>query len=378
MKLLVIAGEVSGDQHGAGLIRALKKQDEKEIRVFGIGGDNLAAEGMELMYHISQMAFLGIGEIIRHLPFIRKVHHSVLERAANEKPDCAVLIDYPGFNLKIAAGLHKLNIPVIYYISPQLWAWGRRRIEKIKKYVNLMLVLFPFEEKFYKDYGIDAICVGHPLVDKHHPFLPVKDKELNPGHITIGLLPGSRKQEIQSLLPKMIAAAEMLFTAGKIHQAEIIRVNHIPESEYQKYLKPDMDFITVKTEPLPVCLPRYDAALVASGTATLETGYYALPMVIVYMVNKITYFLGRLLVKVPFIGLVNIVAGSQVSVELIQQDCTPEKMVVEIEELLSRDCNKKTRANLKIIREKLGPPGASDKAAKVISGFLKNMKNGPG
>lgn len=369
MKILLIAGEVSGDHHGAALINEFKKQVE-EVEVYGIGGDELASAGMDIMYHTSQMAFLGVGEIIRHLPFIHKALRSILDRAESDKPDCAILIDYPGFNMKAAAGLHKLGIPVIYYISPQLWAWGRHRIKKIKKYVDRMLVLFPFEEKFYQEYEIDATCVGHPLVDKHIEHLPAKDKEIDAQNIKVGLLPGSREQEVRSLLPLMIQTVRALFKKKAIHYANIIKVNHLARSEYEQYLTADDTFISIKEESLQQCLPQFDAALVASGTATLETGYFATPMVVVYRVNKLTYWLGRLLVKVPFIGLVNIVAETQVAVELIQHECTVKNMTVELEKLLDPETNLQIRSKLRIIRDKLGLPGASRKAARDIIQFL--------
>ena len=214
-KVLIIAGEVSGDHHGAALVKELKNINSN-ISFFGIGGDEIKKEGMNILFHIEEMAFLGVGEVIRHLPFIWKVKNTLIERAKYEKPNCAVLIDYPGFNIRIAKILKSLSIPVLYYISPQLWAWGQRRINKIRKYVDKMIVLFPFEKAFYETHGIRAEYVGHPLVDKHEAHLPKEMKKIDPQNITLGLLPGSRKQEVKSLLPKMIDTARELYNHKKI------------------------------------------------------------------------------------------------------------------------------------------------------------------
>ncbi|HID39944.1 MAG TPA: lipid-A-disaccharide synthase, partial [Calditrichaeota bacterium] len=201
--LLVIAGEPSGDAHAAALIEQLRKV-YGDLRIFGIGGEALAATGMEQLYHIKEMAFLGLSEVIKHLPFIRRVQMDLLDKAEKEKPAAAILVDYPGFNLRMARLLKKRGIPVIYYISPQLWAWGKRRVKKIQRYVDKMLVVFPFEVRFYQEHGINAEYVGHPLVDKHAALAPEKTKQIDPRRVTIGLLPGSRRQEVENLLPLMV------------------------------------------------------------------------------------------------------------------------------------------------------------------------------
>ncbi|MGD9900872.1 MAG: lipid-A-disaccharide synthase, partial [Calditrichaceae bacterium] len=285
---------------------------------------------------------------------------------------CAILIDYPGFNLKIAKSLKKLGIPVIYYISPQLWAWGKGRIDKIRKYVDRMVVLFPFEQKFYEQYKIDAEYVGHPLVDKHSAYIPDEAKKISPDNIVFGLLPGSRRQEVASLLPKMIETARILFKNKQIKTAEIVKVKHLPNEMYSDHLKETDTFIKIIEEPIEKCLQRYDAVIVASGTATLETAYYGVPMLIVYHVNPLTYWLGRMLVKIEYIGLANIVAESPVAVELIQNDFTPEKAAEHAAQMLKQDQNSQIREKLKVIREKLGEPGASKRAAAAVVHFLDN------
>jgi len=367
--ILVIAGEVSGDHHGAALVKSMQNLDPA-YHFWGIGGDELKNLQMDIMFHISDMAFLGVGEVIRHLPFIFKVKNLIVQKARAEKPACAILIDYPGFNLRLAKDLHEANIPIVYYISPQLWAWGKRRVNKIRKYVDKMIVLFPFEKNFYESNGIEAEYVGHPLVDKHFSRLPEKQRTLNPEQVKIGLLPGSRKQEIESLLPKMIETARFLHREKLILQAEIVKVAGISKDYYKSYLDEDRSFISIVEKPLHEILPGFDAVMVASGTATLETGYYSVPMVIVYHVNPITYFLGRLLIKVPFIGLVNIVAEKQVAGELIQNDFTVAKAIKNMKTLLDPGYNKTIRKELEVIRQKLGEPGASGRAAEIIHQFI--------
>ncbi len=373
-KILIIAGEVSGDHHAAELVKAMQ-QSEKAFTFHGIGGDDLQECGMELFYHVRDMAFLGIAEVLRHLPFIRRVMRTIVEWARKERPACVILVDYPGFNLRLAARLKKIGIPVVYYISPQLWAWGRGRIHKIQRDVDLMLVLFPFEQKFYADYGIEAHYVGHPLVDKHTRHLPEQTKTPQPGNVIVGLLPGSRKQEVRLLLPTMLESVRRLRNASDLDRVEIIRVEHIEESFYRSFFSSgDDEFITLKKANLREVLPHYDAVAVASGTATLECAFYAVPMVIVYHVSLLTYWLGRMLVKVPFIGLANIVAEQQVAKELIQDDLYAASLADELHRLLQPQANKEARQQLKTIRRKLGEPGASDRAAGEIIAFLDNGK----
>ena len=368
-KILIIAGEVSGDHHGAALVKELKKL-KSDISFFGIGGDELKKEGMDVLFHVEDMAFLGVGEVIRHLPFIWKVKNTLMDRAKSEQPDCAVLIDYPGFNIRMAQNLKSLGIPVLYYISPQLWAWGQRRVDKIRKYVDKMIVLFPFEKKFYEQHGIEVEYVGHPLVDKHAIHLPDQIKEINPKNITLGILPGSRLQEVKSLLPRMIKAARQLYQAQKIHKAEIVKVNHLKIDHYSSLLDEKDDFISIAETELYKRLPEYDAVIVASGTATLETGYYGVPMLIVYQVNPLTYWLGRMFIKVPFIGLVNIVAEKQVALELIQDDFTLARATNHLATMLEPTNNLEIRETMQIIRKKLGEPGASKRAAEVVNNYL--------
>ncbi len=368
--ILLVAGEVSADQHGAALLKALK-QLNPNLEFWGIGGNNLAENGMELLFHLEKLAFLGVGEVVRHLPFIRRVMKTVEKQARERRPACAILIDYPGFNLSLAARLKKFNVPIVYYISPQLWAWGKHRVKKIKKYVDKMLVLFPFEKTFYAQYGIQAEYVGHPLVDKHFSHLPKQFKEVKAGSEILGVLPGSRRNEIKALLPKMLKTAALLQQQKQIQKALVLKVPHLPRSLYQNILNELGTQAEIVEEPMYRFLPRLDAALVTSGTATLETAYFAVPMVIVYHVNALTYWLGRMLVKVDHIGLANIVAEEEVAPELIQNDFTPQRAATLLKEMLNPQKNKSVREKLLVVRKKLGEPGASRRAAQIIHRFLQ-------
>jgi lipid-A-disaccharide synthase len=365
-KIFIIAGEVSGDIHGSMLLSELHSI-KPEMQFVGIGGDLMIKAGLHVLYHIRQMAFLGIGEVIRHLPFILNVLRTVKSYLNHEKPDAVILIDYPGFNLKIAQRAHALGIPVIYYISPQLWAWGQRRVKKIHKYVSKMIVIFPFEVDFYAQFGISATYVGHPLVDIFGDHITTKTRQ-NQKH-TLGLLPGSRVHELEQLLPDMIRTANRLYQQNKINQAIIAKVGHIPDEVYQKYLN-GADFIKLQNNSGQEYYEKLSVALVSSGTATLETGFFGVPMVIVYRVNKITWVLGRLMVKLDSIGLVNIVAGEKLCPELLQGEFTPERAVELLSELLNEKKNKMIRDKLRVVKEKLGTRGASRRAAEEIVRYL--------
>ncbi len=369
-EFLIIAGEASADSHGAALIAGLKKAQPR-CTFWGIGGEAMQSQGLSLQIHMKEMAFLGVGEVVRHLPFIKKVFRDILNAARQNKPRAAILIDYPGFNLRLAKKLRQMGIPVIYYISPQLWAWGKRRVSKIRRYVDLMLVLFPFEQEFYRRHGIEAHYVGHPLVDHHHRFLPETLKTIDPQNVTLGLLPGSRINEINSLLPRMLQTARILKRRGIIHRAEIVRAEHIEEDLIHNLLQPGDEFLSVVQRSLHEALPAYDAVIVASGTATLECAYFAVPMLIVYRVHALTFWLAKRLVKIKYIGLANIVAEKEVAKELIQSDFTAERAAGFLKEILQPETNRLLRADLLDVREKLGAPGASRRAAGHILRYLE-------
>jgi len=369
-QLILVTGEVSGDMHAARLIAELQKAD-KRFKFSGIGGDRMISLGFQALQHSKQMAFLGLGEVIRHLPFVRKVFNKLICHIRQVKPRAVILVDYPGFNLRVAKKVKQMGIPVIYYISPQIWAWGRRRLKIIKKYVDYMLVFFPFEVEFYNRYGIRVDHVGHPLVDTFYH--QIRPKIYNPrGEKVLGLLPGSRMQELNSLLEDMIAVGKSLHQKNLIDRVLIAGVDQIPDSVYEQYIG-GKDYIQLYRGNMDLFYNQLDAALVSSGTATLETAYFRVPMVIVYRVHQLTWVLGKMLVRIDQIGLANIVAEEKVADELLQSDFQINKAAVLLAGLLQQETNNKVREKLKVVQLKLGPPGASFQAAQKIINFLDGV-----
>ena len=367
--LMIIAGEISGDLHGASLIKELKNLDQ-EINVYGIGGDKMKAAGMQLSYHINRMAFLGFVEVVRHLPFIKKVQRELLNLIRNMKIGTVVLIDYPGFNLSIAKKLKRLKVKIVYYISPQIWAWGSGRIRKIKKLVNKMLVVFPFEEKLYNNNNVNVEFVGHPLLEqlKHHKFL-TKDKlfekyELDKKREILLILPGSRDQEVKHIFPEVIKAAVKL---AKEFNLQIVTAcsSNIDEKMFNEITE-EKEFKIIKNDTYNL-LKHSGFGIVKSGTSTLEAGLFQLPMVIVYKTSGLTYWIGRSLVKVDLIGMANIISGEKVVPELIQNQVSKEMVYKESKKILSdKNLYQAIKNKFGLIKEKLGEEGASVKAAESI------------
>lgn len=371
--ILIIAGEDSGDLHGASLINELKKIDSN-INIFGIGGDKMKAAGMHLIYHVNKMAFLGFVEVLKHLPFIRKVQKDLIEYVKEKDIKTAVLIDYPGFNLSIAKKLKKLDIKIVYYISPQIWAWGAGRIKKIRKVIDKMLVVFPFEENFYNQSGVNVEFVGHPLLEriKDYNFLTKnefyqefgleKDKEI------LLILPGSRIHEVEKILPESIKAAKKI--AEEFNMQIVVACAPNIDDNIFKTARNNDEFKVVKGYTYD--LFKYSTVgIVKSGTSTLEAALFELPIVIVYKTSYLTYLIGKRLIRVDNIGMVNIIAEETVVPELIQENVTQERVYAELKKILS---DKKLLLSIKKklsgIKSKLGTIGASERAARIIYRFL--------
>ena len=372
-KIMIITGEVSGDLIGAALIKELKSSD-KNIKLFGIGGDKMNAEGMELIYHSDKMAFLGFVEVVKHLPFIRKVQNHLIEVIKEKNIKSVVLIDYPGFNLSIAKKLKALGVKVIYYVSPQIWAWAKGRIKKVKKYVDKMLVVFPFEVDFYKKENIDVEYVGHPLPERFNRYSFLSRDEffrkfnLDEKKDILLVMPGSRKQEVKEIFPEAIKAADRLSKEFNL-QIVVARSKNIDEN-YLHIISGGEKFISV--EGYNYELMRYSRfGIIKSGTSTLEAGYFSLPMVIVYKTSPITYLIGKQLVKLDKIGMVNILLDEKVVPELIQTEAVSENIFKEASKILSDNrLFENSRLKLAQVKEKLGSDGASVKAAKIILEIL--------
>lgn len=366
---MIIAGEASGDLHGASLIRELKLID-RSIKIFGIGGDRMIEAGMESQYHIKKMAFLGFIEVLRHLPFIKKVQNEIIEKVKTEKIDTIVLIDYPGFNLDIAKKLKNLNKKIIYYISPQVWAWGKGRIKKIKEIVDKMIVVFPFEEKLYRENNIEAEYVGHPILEHITDYKYLERNELfekinlDKKKNILLLLPGSRKHEIRKLFPPSIDAAVKLANNFNL-QVVVACAENIDTKIFSEVTK-ETDFKLVKGFTYDLMKHSY-FGIIKSGTSTLEAGIFQLPFIVIYSTSTITYLLGRMLVKIKNIAMANILLGGTIVTELIQNQVTSANIYTICKELFSdKSRYENIKTKLGEIRNKLGSTGASKRAAEII------------
>jgi lipid-A-disaccharide synthase len=365
--VLIIAGETSGDMHGASLMNSMKTLNSKLV-FFGIGGDRMIAEGLEPVRHVREMAILGFFEVIRHLRFIYRVYKDLVRLLRTRNPSLVILIDYPGFNLRFARKSKKMGFRNLYYISPQVWAWKKSRVNQIVKSIDRMLVILPFETDIYRKRGMDVHFVGHPLkgnlASNQSKSQFCRENALNPTSPIIGLLPGSRKQEISRLLPEMSRACKILQTHLPDAQFIIGMAPHFSEHDYAPYLdQAPARFIRRDTYGV---MAHADAVWVASGTATLETALLGTPMVICYKMAALSYYLGRLLVHIRFIGLVNIVAGKMIAVELIQNRANGHEMARAILPLITDPVYRNQIKNeLERVSDHLGKPGASQRAAAL-------------
>lgn len=365
---MLIAGETSGDIHGAGVVRELKKLNPS-IEIFGIGGEKMQSEGMQLVYHVRELSFMGFLEVIKHLPLIRSVEKTLEQLLKHKKPDAVLLIDYPGFNLRFARKVKKYGIKVFYYISPQIWAWKKNRIKKIKTFVNKMFVVFPFEKNIYEKANVPVEFVGHPLLEEIQIEFSkeqfCKRYDIAPTKKILAVLPGSRKQEIEKLFSVMVRAANEI---KKYEEIEIaVGVSPTISLEfYEKHLPPNIEvkFVEHATHEF---MKYAHCAIVTSGTATLETALLETPMVIVYKTSLFTYLLAKNFLQIKNIGLANIVAEKTIVPELIQSQVTVENIANAFNNVIfSEEKYKKIKQELSVVKEKLGTRGASERVAKAI------------
>lgn len=365
--IMIVAGESSGDMHAARVIRALRARDPA-LRIFGIGGEQMRKEGMELLFHIREVAFLGVVEVLRHYPFIRSVFRRCIRALREERPDVLVLVDYPGFNLRLARVARRMGIRIVYYISPQVWAWGAARIAKMRKRIDQFAVILPFEEKLFRERGIPTRFVGHPLleiIDTSGTRAEFLARHGLPDKPLLAILPGSRLQEIRLLLPTLAEAAAA--AARETDCQPVIAGAPNLEPEVYDPLLPAGIAIPMLRGDTHRLLRHARAAFVASGTATLEAALCETPMVIVYRTNPVTFHLARRVVKVEYLGIVNILAGKGIVPELLQNDFTKERLLAEILPLL-HDENRRTEmiGELRNLKNMLGAPGASERVAKIV------------
>lgn len=368
--LLIVAGEASGDLHGGRLLAELRSS-YPELRPFGLGGAELEAAGLDALAAADEISVVGITEVLRILSRAREIFHQILAEVDRRKATTAILIDFPDFNLRLARKLHQRGVRVIYYISPQVWAWRRRRVHAIAKTVDRMLVVLPFEEEFYRLHGVEALHVGHPLIDEVPQMAQAWDAgPPADGTLQVALLPGSRRNEVESLLPILLAAGRKLQESRSVRlsviKAPSISVQKLRETMGEAGLE-----IRIVEEDRFGQIAASHLALCAVGTAALEVGLLRTPMVVVHKVQRISAMLGRMLLRLPSMSLVNLILQSPVVPELLQAEATSERIYRACDELLaSPDRIHRMQEDLARLRGVLGERGASRRAALAVADVL--------
>ena len=379
--IVLVAGELSGDMHAAHLVAALKQLDPG-LTFSGLGGPLMKAQGVEIYEDLTERAVVGFAEVLKHYTYLKAVFDFTLKEIKKRAPLAVILVDYPGFNLRLAKEIKKYKIPVIYYISPQIWAWKENRVHFIKKYVDLMLVLFPFEETLYQKYKMQVKWVGHPLLDivrtdtSKEKFLA--HLHLDDYKLTIGLLPGSREKEVERHLPLMVEAAEILKKKYPMIQFLMVKAPSIPSALVDPLMQKSSVVIKVVENDAYNAIHACDLCMVASGTATLETAILGKPMVVIYQTSFLTWLLAKMFVKIKNIGLVNVVAGKRIVPECIQFQATPENIAEEMEKIFTNELKiASIKEELSQVRPLLGDHNASQQAAEAVLSFLEPVSQSP-
>lgn len=358
-KILIIAGEPSGDLHSANLVRSLK--GEKKLWFFGIGGENLKKEGVEIIAEIEKIAVVGFFEVIFKLPYLYYIFRKVIKKIKKEKPSLAILIDYPGFNFILMKKLYKMKVPVVYYICPQVWAWKEERIEDLKKYTKKRLVIFPFEENFFKKKGVEAIYVGNPLLD----LLPKEEVKCEEGKIKIGIFPGSREREIKKILPKMVKI--LLFLNENIKEVDFFIKIYKP---LEKLILKEIKKTKLKFNFIEEKIPALDFSIMASGTITLENALIGNPGIVLYELNPLTYFFIKNKIKTKYISIANILLDEMVYEEFIQENINMKNICDYVLSLIKNE-NKLIEKKEKLLKLKeILKYGAVEKAKEEILKLL--------
>jgi lipid-A-disaccharide synthase len=369
MDVLVVAGEASGDQHAAALVSALKNR-VPAIRFFGMGGPKLAAEGVEILFESSEISVMGIVEVLPKLRRILRVLAALEATARDRRPDFAILVDVPDFNLRLAARLKKLGIRVVSYVAPTVWAWRQGRTRTIARDVELLICILPFEEAFLRDRGVNAHYVGHPLLDALPAVAPESEFRRRLGLLvdapTVAILPGSRLSEISRMVPTLVEVCRRLHTKHPFAQFVIPVAPGLSRERLAEYFEGSGISPTWVEGRAPEVVGASTVAVVASGTATLEAGLMRRPLVAVYRLNSLSYWIGRALVKIPFFCLVNLLLDRQVVPEFLQSELTPEAVERAVLELWEGEKREACLRGLDELRQVLGASGASDRAAELI------------
>ena len=368
-KILISAGEVSGDLHAAAVTAAIKKIDPT-VEVFGMGGDSLRDAGGEVLFDIKDHGVMGFVEVVKKLPSLFKLRDDFAKVMDERQPDCLVTVDYPGFNMKLAKLAHEKGIPVVSYIAPSAWAWHKSRAKNVAKIVDKVASIFPFEYDVYKEAGANVEFVGHPLVDIVRAKMTEAEANTFAGkqddRKLILIMPGSRLMEIEKMLPTLLEAAKLI--KKQLPEVDFVmpRAGSIPLQMLEEKIKTSGISVKITEGNNYDLFSVADLALATSGTVTLEAALCGLGSVIVYRTNPLTYFIAKLVVNIPHIGLPNIVAGKSVLPELIQDDFTSEKVAKEAMSLLERERNAKMKEDLAYVKERLGKPGAVGRVAELV------------
>ena len=376
-KILISAGEASGDIHAAAVTAALKRIDNT-TEVFGMGGDELRAAGGEVLFDIKEHGVMGFVEVIKKLPDLFKLRSDFARVMDERKPDCLVVVDYPGFNMKLAKVAHDKGIPVVSYIAPSAWAWNKGRAKNVAKIVDKVACIFPFEYDVYKEAGAPVEFVGHPLLDIVHPAMERAEAEAwvgkEPDRPLVLLMPGSRLMEIEKMLPILLEGAKLLKKQMPQVQFAMPRAGTIPMELLQSKIKASGLEIKITEGHNYDLFSVADLALATSGTVTLEAALCGLPSVIVYRTSALNAFIARRVINIPNIGLPNIVAGRQILPELLQEDFTPAKVANTAMELLAPERRPQLEANLAFMKARLGEPGAVNRVAQLILRIAEEKK----
>jgi len=371
-KILIIAGEASGDLHGSKLIQSLKQKDHT-IEIHAVGGHHVKAEQCASFINMAHLNVTGFTEVLRYLPHYFWLFHQIRGRIGKIRPDLVVFIDNPGFNLRLAQKIQHLKIPMVYYICPQVWAWNRRRIHRMKRLFRQFLVIFDFEEAFYKQHGMNACWVGHPLKDVIE--VPQNDKPKVEGDLDgkrIVLMPGSRKNEVELLLPILLKAAETLKKKIPSLFFLLLKADTLPDEYYERLLSKTQFFIQAIRKNKYEAMQQADLAILCSGTATAECLLCHLPMIVVYRASWITHLLAQKLAHVRYLALPNLIADEPVVPELLQYDCNPKKIAAAALDFLENPVRRsETREKLATLSSRLGEKGAADRTATAL---LKELR----
>lgn len=379
MRLLISAGEASGEMYGAALIEALRRISPSPVEAFGLGGERMREAGCEIIVDSKDVAVVGIAEVATHLPRIYREFHRLLREADRRRPDVAVLIDFPDFHFRLAKELHKRGIPVVYYVSPQLWAWRRGRIKLVRRYVKKMLVIFPFEEQFYREHGVEAEFTGHPLGELVAEAQPragfARQWGLDPAKQWVGLLPGSRRKEVQMILPTLLEAAREL-GSGYEYLLPVASTLDRGWVEQERLTIPDAPRVTLTSDARQTLL-QSRAAVVASGTATVEAAVLGTPFVMVYRVAPLSWRVGRRLVKLSHFAMPNLIAGREVVRELVQDGFTAEAVAAEVSTLMKDGARREQMVrDLGEVREHLQAGRRSESAAERAARAVLGVASG--